>query len=152
MHKGKTKRQFQKFRIYKDLYGKPCKDDWVAKVVFLIQMLLTFGGCCNRCFWDIRLKMLRLPNFNMVFNLVLTNFFKSELFSCLPKVDLLITVMQRAYCETRASLRVWKIVVDMLKFHLLYKSDIHVLVEFCYKGIHCSCNFILSIVYLFPLI
>ena len=119
---------------------------------FSIQMLQTFRGRCNRCFWDIRLKMLRLPNFNMVFNLVLTNFFKSELFSCLPKVDLLITVMQRAYCEPWASLRVWKIVVDMLKFHLLYKSDIYVLVEFCYKGKHCSCNFILSIVYLFPLI
>ena len=32
-------------------------------------------------------------------------FFKSELFSCLPKVDHLITLMQRAYCETRASLK-----------------------------------------------
>ena len=31
--------------------------------------------------------MLRLPNFNMLFQLVLTKFFKSELFSCLPKVD-----------------------------------------------------------------
>ena len=31
--------------------------------------------------------MLRLPNFSMLFQLVLTKFFKSELFSCLPKVD-----------------------------------------------------------------
>ena len=31
--------------------------------------------------------MLRLPNFNKLFQLVLTKFFKSELFSCLPKVD-----------------------------------------------------------------
>ena len=37
-------------------------------------------------FWDIRLKLLRLPNFNMLFQLVLTRFFKSELFSFLPKV------------------------------------------------------------------
>ena len=29
----------------------------------------------------------RLPNFNMLFQPVLTKFFKSELFSCLPKVD-----------------------------------------------------------------
>ena len=58
--------------------------NWMAKVVFLIQMLLTFGGRCNRYFWDIRLKILRLPNFNMFFQL---KFFKSELFSCLPKVD-----------------------------------------------------------------
>ena len=31
--------------------------------------------------------MLRLLNFNMLFQLVLTKFFKSELFSCLTKVD-----------------------------------------------------------------
>ena len=70
-----------------DLYGKPCKCDWMAKVVFLKQMLPTFGGRCNRYFWDIGLKILRLPNFDMLFQLVLGKFFKSELFSCLPKVD-----------------------------------------------------------------
>ena len=69
-----------------ELYGKSCKRDWMAKVVYLIQMLPTFGGRCNRYFWDIRLKILRLPNFNMLFQLVLTKFFKSELFSCLAKV------------------------------------------------------------------
>ena len=49
----------------------------------------TFGGRCNRYFWDIRvrLKILRFPIFNMPFQLVLTKFFKSELFSCLQKVD-----------------------------------------------------------------
>ena len=35
--------------------------------------------------------MLRLPNFNMLFQLVLTKFFKSELFSRLLKVDHVIT-------------------------------------------------------------
>ena len=35
----------------------------------------------------IRLTILRLPNFNKLFQLMLTKFFKSELFSCLPKVD-----------------------------------------------------------------
>ena len=49
--------------IYKDLYGKPYKLDWVAKVVFLIQMPLTFGGRCNHYLWDIRLKIHRSPNF-----------------------------------------------------------------------------------------
>ena len=79
--------QFKNFRIYTNLYGKPCKRDWVAKVVFLIQILLTFEGRCNRYFGDIGLKIsLMLPNFNMLFQLVLTTFFKSELFSCLPKV------------------------------------------------------------------
>ena len=62
----------------------------MAKVVFLIQTLPTFGGHCNSYFWDIRLKILRLPNFNMLFQLVLTKFFKNELFSCLPKVDHMI--------------------------------------------------------------
>ena len=31
--------------------------------------------------------MLRLAIFNLLFHLVLTKFFKSNLFSCLPKVD-----------------------------------------------------------------
>ena len=60
-------------------------------------MLLTFGGRCNRYFWDIGLEILSFPDFNMVLQLVLTKCFKSELFSCLPKVDHVITVMQKAY-------------------------------------------------------
>ena len=59
----------------------------MAKIVFLIQMLLTFGGRYNSYFCDTGLKILRLLNFNMLFQLVLTEFFKSELFSCLPKAD-----------------------------------------------------------------
>ena len=35
--------------------------------------------------------MLRLPNFNILLQLVLTKFFKSELFLCLPNVDHVIT-------------------------------------------------------------
>ena len=58
---------FKNFEISQDLYRKPCKRDWVAKVVFLIQMILI-----NRYFWDVRLKILRLPNFSMLFQLVLT--------------------------------------------------------------------------------
>ena len=58
---------FENFEIYKDVYGRPCKRDWMAKVVFLIQMFLTLGGRCNLYFWDIRLKILKLPNFNMLF-------------------------------------------------------------------------------------
>jgi len=75
---------FENFEIYKDLYGKLCIRDCVAKVVFLIQVLLTFGG---------RSGFLIL----MFFQLVLTKFFKRELFSFLAKVDHVITVMQMAY-------------------------------------------------------
>ena len=84
---GNISWQFWKFRNYKDLYGKPCKCDQMAKVVFLKQMLPTFSGNCNRYFWDIGLKIIRLPNFDMLFQLVLAKFFKSELYSCLSKVD-----------------------------------------------------------------
>ena len=51
---------------------------------------------------DIQFKIYRLPNFNMLFELMLTKFFKSELFSKLAKLidasqidvfDLLMTVM-----------------------------------------------------------
>ena len=45
-----------KFRIYKELYGKPLKCDWVEGVVFLIQILLIFGSHCNRYIWDIGWK------------------------------------------------------------------------------------------------
>ena len=99
MRKGKIQGQFKNFRIFKDLYGKPCQRDWVAKVVFLKQMLLTFGGRYNRYFSDIRLNILRLTNFNMLFQLVLTKFFKSELFSCLPTVGHVIkSCKKKAYC------------------------------------------------------
>ena len=81
------KRLHDSFRIYKDFYGKPCKLDWVAKVVFLIQMLLSVAVAIATFEFNIRLKILRLPNFNMLFQVMLTEFFKSELFSCLPKVD-----------------------------------------------------------------
>ena len=38
--------KFENFQSYKNLYGKPFKGDWVAKVVFLIQILLIFGVRC----------------------------------------------------------------------------------------------------------
>ena len=44
------------------------------------KILLTFGGRCSRYFWDIQLKSLSLPNFNMLFQLVLTKFFKVNCF------------------------------------------------------------------------
>ena len=47
-------------------------------------------GRYNRYFWHIRLEIYRIPYFNMLFQLVLTKYFKSELFSCLAKVDQLM--------------------------------------------------------------
>ena len=82
------------FEIYKDLYGKPLILDWVAEVVFPIQILLIFGGHCNRYFRDIRMKIYRLPNFNKFFQSLLTKFSKSELFSCLQKFDHVISLIR----------------------------------------------------------
>ena len=48
---------------------------------------LILGCRCDRYFWDIRLKIYRLPCFNMLFQLLLTKLFEYELFSCLQKVD-----------------------------------------------------------------
>ena len=55
--------------MFKDLYEKPRKRDWVAKVVFFIQMLLTFSSRYKRYF---------LPYFNALFQLVRTVFVFTE--------------------------------------------------------------------------
>ena len=65
------------------------------KLFFSCKFLKFFGSHRNRYFWDIQLFICRLPNFNMLFQLVLTKFFKSELFSCLPKVDHVIDLCKR---------------------------------------------------------
>ena len=61
----------------------------MARVVFLTQFLLIFAGRlrCDRYFLDIRLKIQRLLNFNMLFQFLLTELSKSKLFTCLQKVD-----------------------------------------------------------------
>ena len=69
------------------------------ELILLYKCLQLSGGHCNHYFWEIHvwLKILRLPNFNMLFQLVPAKFFKSEPFSCLiVKVDHMITVMQGA--------------------------------------------------------
>ena len=80
MRKGRIKLQFKNFAqglVRKTTQPWHC----VATVVFAIQILLIFG-CCNRYFWDIQLKIYRLPNAIMLFHFPLTKFSKSEL----PKV------------------------------------------------------------------
>ena len=48
---------------------------------------VVFGSLYNRFFRDIWLKIYRLPGFNILFQFVLTKFSKSQLFSCLQKVE-----------------------------------------------------------------
>ena len=56
-------------------------------IFFFIQILITFGRPYNWFFWDIRLKIYRLPKFNMLFQFPLRKFYKSKVFLCLQKVD-----------------------------------------------------------------
>ena len=67
-------------RFYKDLYGKPFKRDWVARVVFLKQILLFLGGHCSCSFWDIRLKIHSSLNINLLFQFLLENFPEANYF------------------------------------------------------------------------
>ena len=87
MHKGKIQRQFKIFKIYKDLYRKPLKQDWVARVIF--------GRRCHLYSWDMWRKIYRLPSINMLFKFLITKFCKKELFSCLWKVDDMINYCKR---------------------------------------------------------
>ena len=50
MRKEIFSQQFENFKIYKDLYRKPFKRDWIAKVVFLIKILLIFCSHCKGYF------------------------------------------------------------------------------------------------------
>ena len=61
----------------------------------LTQILLIFGGRCNHYFWDMRLRIHRLLNFNMLFQFLLTKFSKSKVFSCLQRVDHVTNYCQR---------------------------------------------------------
>ena len=79
-------RQCKNFEIYKDLFEKPFQRNWVARLVFPIQILLFFGALCNHFFWDIRLKTYMLPNFTMLFQPVITKFSKVNCFHVYRKL------------------------------------------------------------------
>jgi len=65
-------------------------------------------------------KILRLLNFNVVFQLVLTKFFKSELFSCLPKVSHVIKSC-RVYSECKPLFhRIWGIDLSDVKLYVSF--------------------------------
>ena len=77
-------------------------DSFSVRKSALIISHITFRDCRVHSFSDylarnscIRLKIYRLPNFNMLLQLVLTKFFTSELFSCLLKVDHAINQCKR---------------------------------------------------------
>ena len=74
------------FRIYMDLCGNTLHCDLVARVAFLIQILLIFGGHCSRYFSDVLLKIYKLPNFNMLFQFLLTKCSKANCFRVYRKL------------------------------------------------------------------
>ena len=78
---------FENFKITRIFVWKTMQV-WLldGKSFFLKQMLPTFGSRCKRYFWDIGLKILSLPNFNMLFELVLANFSKVNCFHVYRKL------------------------------------------------------------------
>ena len=52
---------FENFEIYKDLYGKSCKRDWVAKVVFtrddVVSQRLKFGSAFLSSSWESKIAL-----------------------------------------------------------------------------------------------
>ena len=91
-------RQFEIFQIYKGLYGKPLKRDWVARVDFPKQILLIIGGRCDRYFWDIRQKIYnkkKIYAFSVPAN---KTFWKRTVF-VFTKSWSRDQVMQKAYCS-----------------------------------------------------
>ena len=129
MRKRKIKRQFKNFRIYKELYEKPLKHDWVGRVVFLIQILLLFAGGCNCCFWDIWLKIFRSPNFNNYAHSACASkrFPKHTVFVFTKSWSgdqLRNQLMQKAYCNKSAETTVIKYIVVQRCFILrMISSD-----------------------------
>ena len=71
--------QFQKFRNLKGFVWKSIifNSNWQE------LFLLILGGSRNRYFLDKRLKSDRLPDFNMLFQFLPTEFSKAKCFSCL---------------------------------------------------------------------
>ena len=69
------------------LYGKLLTCDRVARVVFLNTNPSNFRRPLRSLLLRYTAENYRSPKFNMVFKFLLTKFFKSDLFSCLQKVD-----------------------------------------------------------------
>ena len=92
----------------------------------------------------VAIAIFELPNFNMLFQLILTKFYKKDLFSCLPKVDHVITVMQvllkRSVLLIQAlSTRVRVFLKTKICFFVFEKIRVHTLmwrIRFVFAGPH----------------
>lgn len=61
-------------KIYNNLYGKPRNRDWVVRVSFPTQILLIFGGRCNRCNMFFQFLLTSKANCFLVYRkLIITN-------------------------------------------------------------------------------
>ena len=94
----------------------------------------------------VAIAIFELPNFNMLFQLILTKFYKKDLFSCLPKVDHVITVMQvllkRSVLLIQAlSTRVRVFLKTKICFFVFEKIRVHTLmwrIRFVFAGPHIN--------------
>ena len=93
-----------KFQNLQGVVGKPLKHDYRAKVVFLKQNLLIFGGSSNRYFSDIPMKIYWSPFFNIVcsFRSCQPNFSKANCFHVNRKLITWSTNVKGFWVEWKA--------------------------------------------------
>ena len=82
---------------------------WLCgKSCFLIQIPQIFSSHCNHYFWDIWLKICRLPKFNMLFQLVLTIFFQKQTVFVFTETWSYDQLMQKPIKEDRIK-NIWQL-------------------------------------------
>ena len=91
-----VRERFKNFKNYTELYEKPLKRDWVARVIFLTNPA-NFRQPLQSLLFRYTTQHLQMTYFNMLFQFLLTKFSKSKLFSCLQKVDLVTNYCKKAY-------------------------------------------------------
>lgn len=118
---------FKNFKITRICVENHASVTGWQKLLYLIQILPTFGGHCNRDFWDLRLKILRLPYFNILFECANKIFQKWTVFVFTESWSR-DQVLQRAHSAPPF----WKVLknksyhnidIDILIFHYMEKSN-----------------------------
>ena len=95
------KRRFEPYNAFKTVWKFPSLQGFIWKTTQAwlggksCFSLLIFGGYCDRYFWDIRLEIDRLPNFNMVFKFLLTIFEDANCFQEIRLLELIKWLPER---------------------------------------------------------
>ena len=117
---------FWKFWNYKDLYGKPCKRDSMAEVVFSCFQLS--AAVAIAAFEIYGLKFFKLPNFDMLFQLVLTKLNCFRVYRKLITWSSHVKSLFQSYITLNLA---HKLYTSLLNFHFFkhFFNDIYVQIE-----------------------